>query len=249
MRNRSKIIIIILIIIALIAGIYSYTSYENYQNITMNGLKCEVPESNVNITNSSDYQIYDNTKNNLKIIVYDEYQTNDTNETSSFDEVKNTAQTNITSLTKANVTYNKSQSGLCSYYGNYSGRNVLITTPNENTLIHILQTLKVEPLENVEVDETLENDTGNNQATDKKSDNSKSSKTSSKSKSSGGSKSSSTEGYYYSPQFGDYIREYTSSDGVQHTQGLHGAKASYNPKNGYVTYTDTKGKTYSDYFV
>lgn len=204
MRNRSKIIIIILIIIALIAGIYSYTSYENYQNITMNGLKCEVPESNVNITNSSDYQIYDNTKDNLKIIVYDEYETNNTNETTSFDKVKNTAQTNITSLTKANVTYNKSQSGLCSYYGNYSGRNVLITTPNENTLIHILQTLKVEPLEvktSNDTNETVKEDTTNSKSS-AAAQTTKSSKSSSKS--SVKSSKSSSGGLWYDNEYGGW---------------------------------------------
>ena len=53
---------------------------------------------------------------------------------------------NATAVTKGNLTYNKTSSGLCSFYKNYENRYVLITTTNEDVMKHVLETLSVTPL-------------------------------------------------------------------------------------------------------
>ncbi|WP_308855440.1 hypothetical protein [uncultured Methanosphaera sp.] len=254
MRQKNKILIIILIIIAFILGVYSYTSYDTYQNLTMDGLTCEVPESSVNVTNQTDYQIYENNKENLKIIVYNKYPDNEnmTNQTTSFDDVKNTAQKDAKPTTKNNQTFNKTPGGLCSYYADYSGRNVLITTPDENTMIHILQTLKVEPLEQVDLENnatdnqtTVNKDTNNKDASSNTQTSSKKSSSKSSSKSSGGG----DDGYHYSPQYGQYVKSYTTSDGVQHIRGRDGYHEYYNPATGHIHSKFPNGVEYDDYFT
>ena len=254
MRQKNKILIIILIIIAFILGVYSYSSYDTYQNLTMDGLTCEVPESSVNVTNQTDYQIYENNKENLKIIVYNKYPDNEniTNQTTSFDDVKNTAQKDAKPTTKNNQTFNKTPSGLCSYYADYSGRNVLITTPDENTMIHILQTLKVELLEQVDLENnatdnqtTVNKDTNNKVASSNTQSSSKKSSSKSSSKSSGGG----DDGYHYSPQYGQYVKSYTTSDGVQHIRGRDGYHEYYNPHTGHIHSKFPNGVEYDDYFT
>ncbi|WP_323735887.1 hypothetical protein PXD04_08330 [Methanosphaera sp. ISO3-F5] len=60
-------------------------------------------------------------------------------------------------------------------------------------------------------------------------------KSTSKSNSKSSSKSNSNNGYKWSAQYGDYIREYTDSEGVQHIESKGGMKESYNPKTGVYT--------------
>ena len=60
-------------------------------------------------------------------------------------------------------------------------------------------------------------------------------------------KSNSDSGYHYSEQYGDYVKEYTDSNGVQHIDTKGGIKESYNPKTNVLTTRDSKGNTYQDY--
>lgn len=248
MRDKMKsplLIAVVIIAIIAIVGIYSFATAQTYSNVTMDGVKCEVPKANITTQKVDNYQIYDDKQNNFKIVVYDLLE-----EDPQFNELKNTAQQNATAVTKGNLTYNKTSSGLCSFYKNYENRHVLITAADENIMQHVLTTLDVTPLK---IDDILNsNDTDNSTLNSQQKQQAqaavKSSSKASKKSSSGKSSSGGDDGYYYSPQAEDYIREYTDSNGVQHTQGKGGWHESYNPKTGYIKYTDKHGNSYSDYF-
>ena len=62
------------------------------------------------------------------------------------------------------------------------------------------------------------------------------------------STSTNSESYdKYSPQYGTYIREYTDSNGVQHTEGADGMHESYDPNTRIFTFDDGKGHVSSEY--
>ncbi|WP_308575398.1 hypothetical protein [uncultured Methanosphaera sp.] len=178
MRERNLVIGVIIVVIAIIGCVSAFYLSNNitYDNLTMSGIECEVPADNItpNVSNPN-CQKYEDPNYNLSIAVYitntgsntTDNTTNDTNQTQTFQqqeqqfmEVINTA--NITPVKKDNVSYNKSSEGLYSYYVNDSGVNVMIKTTNENVLMHIIQTLHINP--SIEV--TLaENSTDNNTTT------------------------------------------------------------------------------------
>ena len=178
MRERNLVIGVIIVVIAIIGCVSAFYLSNNitYDNLTMSGIECEVPADNItpNVSNPN-CQKYEDPNYNLSIAVYitntgsntTDNTTNDTNQTQTFQqqeqqfmEVINTA--NVTPVKKDNVSYNKSSEGLYSYYVNDSGVNVMIKTTNENVLMHIIQTLHINP--SIEV--TLaENSTDNNTTT------------------------------------------------------------------------------------
>ena len=161
MREKNIIIGVIIVVIAIIGCISAFYLSNNitYDNLTMSGIECEVPADNItpNVSNPN-YQNYEDPTYNLSIAVYitnvgsntTDNTTNDTNQTQTlqqqeqqFMEVINTA--NVTPVKKDNVSYNKSPEGLYTYYVNDSGVNVIIKTTNENVLMHIIQTLHINP--------------------------------------------------------------------------------------------------------
>lgn len=50
-------------------------------------------------------------------------------------------------MSKEGMSFNKTNNDIFSYYGNYSGKNVLIKTANENVIAHILKSIQVTPLQ------------------------------------------------------------------------------------------------------
>lgn len=161
MRERNLVIGVIIVVIAIIGCVSAFYLSNNitYDNLTMSGIECEVPADNItpNVSNPN-YQNYEDPTYNLSIAVYitntgsntTDNSTNDTNQTQTlqqqeqqFMEVINTA--NVTPVKKDNVSYNKSSEGLYTYYVNDSGVNVIIKTTNENVLMHIIQTLHINP--------------------------------------------------------------------------------------------------------
>ena len=111
---------------------------------------------------------------------------------------------------------------------------IIITSKDLNTIEHILETMTKTKF-NVDSNQfnmtssglvltnSTNNTTDNNQTTTttKKTTSSKSS-----------SSSSSNSGYRWSEQYGDYIKEYTDSNGIQHIDSKKGYKSSYNPRTG-----------------
>ena len=70
-------------------------------------------------------------------------------------------------MSKEGMSFNKTNNDIYSYYGNYSGKNVLIKTANENVIVHILKSLQVTPLQpQIAANDT--NDTNNTTTTDTK---------------------------------------------------------------------------------
>lgn len=182
MREKNilgLIVIVAVIIVASIAGIFYITSSNSYKNVTIDGVVCEVPDNGENITVkevASNYHIYEDPKNNLTIIVYNQIEnqtqtddnntTNTTNYEDQFIQQKNSVQTG-SSMSKEGMSFNKTNNDIYSYYGNYSGKNVLIKTANENVIVHILKSLQVTPLQpQIAANDT--NDTNNTTTTDTK---------------------------------------------------------------------------------
>ncbi len=240
MRDKMKsplLIAVVIIAIIAIVGIYSFATAQTYSNVTMDGVKCEVPKANITTQKVDNYQIYDDKQNNFKIVVYDLLE-----EDPQFNELKNTAQQNATAVTKGNLTYNKTSSGLCSFYKNYENRYVLITTTNEDVMKHVLETLSVTPLK---IDDIL-NSNDTNSTNDQLKQQAQAAVKSAKAK--GGAKqyTSGDDGYFYSPQHDEYIKHYTGKDGLDHVKGKSGWDQSYDPNTGYMTTKDKDGNVYYD---
>lgn len=78
---------------------------------------------------------------------------------------------------------------------------------------------------------------------------------SSNSKGSGSSLSGSSDscsndldGYVWTPQYGTYIKEYTTSDGIKHIDGLDGQRETYNPETGEDIYSNPNGEVSVNYY-
>lgn len=150
MRTKNVIILVIIAVIIVIAGIAAYTmlpSTPEYKNITMGGITMEVPDNNITVTNRTDlYQIYNDTENNITIYTFDSEDSNlgDLSEMTDFAMARETSQVGGSPVTKDNVSFNESNStGVCSYVGNYTHKNILVITHDEDQMVHILETMKL----------------------------------------------------------------------------------------------------------
>lgn len=167
------IVIVAVVAVALVAVAFSMGDHTSYKNVTIDGVVCEVPDANVTVKEvSPNYHIYEDSKNNLTIIVYNQVSsdenTTDNNTTASdydtFIQQKNSIQTG-SMKSKDGFAYNYSNTEVYSFYGNYSGKNVLIKTANENVIEHILKSLNVAPLKQELVTDDSNNTTADNETT------------------------------------------------------------------------------------
>ena len=238
MNKKIFIGIIAIIILALLAGFFLLTPH--YKEIEMSGYTFEVPESNAEVKNNSiNYNTYTDTESDLNIKTWSCKDTNDINGTiNAAKEIElQLKNNNGTNITYNNITlYNNS--GIYTYYESDVNNSciILITSKNLNSIEHILETIN-KPKLNVKnpfnitsngliINNSNNNTTSNNQITTKKTTPTK--KTSSK------SNTGSSSEYKWSAQYGDYIKEYTDSKGVQHIDSKKGYKSSYNPKTGVL---------------
>lgn len=239
MDKKITIGIIVIVILAVLAGYFLLTPH--YKEIEMSGFTFEVPDSNAEVkNNSNNYNTYVDTENDLTLKTWSCKDINDINGTANAStEMKKQLEENMgTNVTINNLTlYNKS--GTYTYYESDVNNSciILITSKNLNAIEHILETMKKPTLnvqnnpfnmtsEGLVLTESTNNTSSNNQTT--------TTKKSSTKKSSSKSSSSSNSGYKWSAQYGDYIKEYTDSKGVQHIDSKKGYKASYNPKTGVL---------------
>ncbi|RAP50409.1 MAG: hypothetical protein BZ138_06680 [Methanosphaera sp. rholeuAM270] len=240
MDKKIQVGIIILVILALIAGYFALTP--QYKEIEMSGYAFEVPGSNAEVKNNTiNYNTYLDSENDLNIKTWACKDINDINGTVTCSmEMATQLRENMgNNVTYNNITlYNKS--GIYTYYEADVNNScmIIITSKNLNEIEHILETMKKPQINIVDssqfnmttsgliINDSNNNTTSNNQTTTTSSSSTK--KTSSSSKSS----SSSNNGYRWSEQYGDYIKEYTDSNGVQHIDSKKGYRSSYNPKTG-----------------
>ncbi|WP_455644937.1 hypothetical protein [Methanosphaera sp.] len=204
MRQKNVLLIIICIIVLCLIGVGAYTLFstqESYKNITMNGIQIEVPDNNITVVNQTEhYSIYNDTENNLTILTLDSEDTSfaDMSELVTYAGTREVYQVGATSQTKDNVTFNKSEStGIYSYVGNYTNKNILISTTDEDLMIHILQSMKL--AEN-STQNTTDNSTDNstlNETDTSSTTTTSTAKKSSSNKSSSSSSSSSRKIYGY----------------------------------------------------
>ena len=237
MDKKILIGIIIIVLIALFAGYYALTP--QYKEIEMSGYTFEVPESNAEVKNNTvNYNTYLDTENDLNIKTWTCKDINDMNGTvNGSSEIGKQLGENM----GANVTYNNitlyNKSGTYTYFESdvNNACMIIITSKNLNAIEHIIETMKKPNITvdssqfNMTSDGLIITDSNNNTTEDNQTTtNTKSSsnKKSSSSKSSSGSDS----GYRWSEQYGDYVKEYTDSNGVQHIDSKKGYKSSYNPK-------------------
>lgn len=67
---------------------------------------------------------------------------NDLSEATDFALHREFYQIDANPVTKDNITYNKSDTtGICSYVGNYTHKNVLISTNDEDLIVHIIKSM------------------------------------------------------------------------------------------------------------
>ena len=239
MNKKISIGIIAIIILALLAGFFLLTPH--YKEIEMSGFTFEVPESNAEVKNNSiNYNTYTDTENDLNIKTWSCKDTNDINGTiNASKEIElQLKKNNGTNTTYNNITlYNNS--GIYTYYESDVNNSciILITSKNLNSIEHILETIN-KPKLNVSnpfnmtsngliINNSNNNTTSNNQISTKKT-------TTTTKKTSSKYNSGSSSDYKWSAQYGDYIKEYTDSKGVQHIDSKKGYKSSYNPKTGVL---------------
>ncbi len=150
--KKKGIILIVAVVLIIAIGIGAYfLMQENieYKNITMNGIIMEVPNDNGVIYNYTEfYTVYNDTKYDLMIHTFDSegMGLNDLSEATEFATSREVYQLKSKSVSKDGLSYNYSEAtGIYSYVGNYTHKNVLVSTTNENVLIHILKSMRLDP--------------------------------------------------------------------------------------------------------
>ncbi len=149
--DKKIISIIIILLLATVAGgsyYYYINSGPQYKNITMNGITMEVPESNITVTQQTDiYSFYNDSDNNIEIFVLDSttFGLNDFSEAVTYAALREAFQVGASLQTSDGYSYNYSESsGIYSWVGNYSHKNLLIATNSKEDMIHILESVKVD---------------------------------------------------------------------------------------------------------
>lgn len=145
MREKNVLIIVITIILLCVIGIGTYVSIQpNYKNITMSQMTLEVPESNVIVTNCSEnYNIYNDTKNNLTIRSWSAKIANDPLDTNASEEIGLQAGENF----GVNTTYNNisvfNKSGTYTYFDIDMEKccMIVITGNNVDDVVHAAKTI------------------------------------------------------------------------------------------------------------
>lgn len=145
MREKNVLIIVIAIILLCVIGIGAYVSIQhNYKNITMSQMTLEVPESNVIVTNCSEnYNIYNDTKNNLTIRSWSAKIANDPLDTNASEEIGLQAGENF----GVNTTYNNisvfNKSGTYTYFDIDMEKccMIVITGNNVDDVVHAAKTI------------------------------------------------------------------------------------------------------------
>ncbi|MEE0490163.1 hypothetical protein [Methanosphaera stadtmanae] len=145
MREKNVLIIVIAIILLCVIGIGAYISIQpSYKNITMSQMTLEVPESNVIVTNCSEnYNIYNDTKNNLTIRSWSAKIANDPLDTNASEEIGLQAGENF----GVNTTYNNisvfNKSGTYTYFDIDMEKccMIVITGNNVDDVVHAAKTI------------------------------------------------------------------------------------------------------------
>lgn len=145
MREKNVLIIVIAIILLCVIGIGAYVSIQpSYKNITMSQMTLEVPESNVIVTNCSEnYNIYNDTKNNLTIKSWSAKIANDPLDTNASEEIGLQAGENF----GVNTTYNNisvfNKSGTYTYFDIDMEKccMIVITGNNIDDVVHAAKTI------------------------------------------------------------------------------------------------------------
>ncbi len=145
MREKNVLIIVIAIILLCVIGIGAYVSIQpSYKNITMSQITLEVPESNVIVTNCSEnYNIYNDTKNNLTIRSWSAKIANDPLDTNASEEIGLQAGENF----GVNTTYNNisvfNKSGTYTYFDIDMEKccMIVITGNNVDDVVHAAKTI------------------------------------------------------------------------------------------------------------
>lgn len=145
MREKNVLIIVIAIILLCVIGIGAYVSIQpSYKNITMSQMTLEVPESNVIVTNCSEnYNIYNDTKNNLTIKSWSAKIANDPLDTNASEEIGLQAGENF----GVNTTYNNisvfNKSGTYTYFDIDMEKccMIVITGNNVDDIVHAAKTI------------------------------------------------------------------------------------------------------------
>lgn len=145
MREKNVLIIVIAIILLCVIGIGAYVSIQpSYKNITMSQMTLEVPESNVIVTNCSEnYNIYNDTKNNLTIRSWSAKIANNPLDTNASEEIGLQAGENF----GVNTTYNNisvfNKSGTYTYFDIDMEKccMIVITGNNVDDVVHAAKTI------------------------------------------------------------------------------------------------------------
>lgn len=149
--NNLAIIITAIIVISCVIIVTAYTvtdTFHETRNMTMNRITLNVPNNYAEVINQSmNYWTYNDTENNLTIIVIDT-KNNDFNkikESIDFKRILDQYSQNTTTLknNNNNITYNKTINQEYTYFGNYTDEKIFIETTNETLLINTLENMKL----------------------------------------------------------------------------------------------------------
>lgn len=156
MRDNKFILLIVgVIVIVGCIGAFFMVDTTTYTNLSMSAVMCEVPANISGDISNSNFQTYSDSRYNLTITTYIPSSNNSSNQTQmqnqKFSEMINTGK--VVLMSKDNITFNKSEDGLYSYYSNESGVNIVVKSSNMNVLVHVVKTMKINPSVNVILDE------------------------------------------------------------------------------------------------
>lgn len=146
--EKEKIIMILVLFLIIIMGCYNYIDNENrYQEININNIQLKVPYNNESIlnNNSEHLSIYEDTKNAIKIYVFDTKGTlfTDSKEMFQFITARDTNQLESIEMIEDERSFNYSKSlNEYTYLNQYGSKYILIITQNKEDMIKIIESIR-----------------------------------------------------------------------------------------------------------
>ena len=243
--NLRRILLVVLVAIVVIgsaAFLLNYDETVKYQthNLSKTCMMDFPMDDYTNTTINEAVRQINDTNRDLTVLFYNS-EDNSTVARVEFEFTINDFKSNAVEQTVANKTvwYNEENGTYMAFLGNsITHDNIIIFTDDVEVLEHMISSVKYVFLnEDGTVNSTSDN--VNNVSTGEASNlsTSETGNLSSSGSVSSNSSSAANDGYYWSGQDQDYIKEYTDNDGIQHIDRKNGPNEAYDP-NTQKHYTD-----------
>ena len=240
LKRILLVVIVAIVVVGSAAFLINYDETVKYTTINLsNTCTMDIPSNDnfENTTISEAVRQFNDTNRDLTVLFYNS-DDNSTVARVEFEFTISDFKANATEQTVANKTvwYNEGNGTYMAFLGNsVTHDNIIIFTDDVEILEHMISSVKyIFYNEDGTVNST--SDTINNQTSADTASSTNGSAASTVS-SSDSSSTAANDGYYWSGQDQDYIKEYTDSNGVQHIDRRNGPNEAYDP-NTQKHYTD-----------